>query len=344
MTTANRAQTTEIGSLPHHNVDAALAYCFKLGIPFLPQIPIRNPWENMVAQALEGIPGLQVEKDGSVLVNIDIWNSRAASLNAKLQRAFAELPSVLDAFESFEPSPMASSCWQPWIWELQERKIKQAKVQICGPMTAQWALRLNDGTPIDAHLDLTNQVFKLILARSLAMTRKLRSMGVQPILFLDEPGLYGLGDNPKHVLGMQELRNIVQTLQKEKVLVGIHCCSNTDWNQVLNLEPTYLSIDTELSLENLLSKSYEKPVDVFFKKGGRLALGIIPSTHSAVLHSLNQKELYSHIETLLKNRWPNDVSLVSQLLESALFTPACGLALHSVDDAETILSSLTTQT
>lgn len=38
------AQTTAIGSLPHHNVDAALAFSFQLGIPFLPQIPIRNSW------------------------------------------------------------------------------------------------------------------------------------------------------------------------------------------------------------------------------------------------------------------------------------------------------------
>jgi hypothetical protein len=54
------ATTTGIGSLPHHNIDAALSFSFKTGIPFLPQIPIRNPWEYMIAQALENLPGLQV--------------------------------------------------------------------------------------------------------------------------------------------------------------------------------------------------------------------------------------------------------------------------------------------
>src|SRR5215210_6594470 len=73
--------TTAIGSLPHHNIDSALAFSFQASIPFLPQIPIRNPWEFMIAQALDGMPGLQVDEDGAVSLNYDIWNSRAHSLN-----------------------------------------------------------------------------------------------------------------------------------------------------------------------------------------------------------------------------------------------------------------------
>src|SRR5690242_12697554 len=75
MTIARR--TTGIGSLPHHNVDAALEHSFRMGVPFLPQIPIRNPWEFMIAQALEGLPGLQVEKDGSVSLDAAVWAGRA---------------------------------------------------------------------------------------------------------------------------------------------------------------------------------------------------------------------------------------------------------------------------
>ena len=71
--------TTGIGSLPHHNADAALEHSFRMGIPFLPQIPIRNPWEFMIAQTLEGLPGLQADADGSVTLNTDIWLSRASA-------------------------------------------------------------------------------------------------------------------------------------------------------------------------------------------------------------------------------------------------------------------------
>src|SRR4051812_27742352 len=82
--------TTGIGSLPHHNVDAALDFSFRHGIPFLPQIPIRNPWEYMIAQALEGIPGLLAEKDGLVVLDADLWNARASRFGKLLGDAFAK--------------------------------------------------------------------------------------------------------------------------------------------------------------------------------------------------------------------------------------------------------------
>src|SRR4051812_4546085 len=95
---------TGIGSLPHHHLDTALEYSLKMGIPFLPQIPIRNPWEFMIAQALEGLPGLQVENEGEVSLNIEIWQSQSHLLNRRLQTAFATWPQNQNAFEFFEPS------------------------------------------------------------------------------------------------------------------------------------------------------------------------------------------------------------------------------------------------
>ena len=96
MTTANfkplelprKVATTGIGSLPHHNIDAALAFSFQTSIPFLPQIPIRNPWEYMIAQALEGIPGLIVEKDGAVSIDIDVWTGRMRAFDERLSNSF----------------------------------------------------------------------------------------------------------------------------------------------------------------------------------------------------------------------------------------------------------------
>src|SRR3954463_3694303 len=102
-----RPSTTCIGSLPHHNVDAALEYSFRLGIPFLPQIPIRNPWEYMIAQALEGLPGLQVERDGEVKLNFDVWKDRSAAFQKRLDEALANRAN--DAFETYEPSAASSS-------------------------------------------------------------------------------------------------------------------------------------------------------------------------------------------------------------------------------------------
>src|SRR5438046_1915242 len=91
--------TTGIGSLPHHNVDAALAFSFRAGIPFLPQIPVRNPWEYMLPQALEGLPGLMTEKDGTIRLNLEVWKSRREEFDRQMRVAFQDERSGLEPFE-----------------------------------------------------------------------------------------------------------------------------------------------------------------------------------------------------------------------------------------------------
>lgn len=332
---SGHSATTGIGSLPHHNIDSALAYSFKHGIPFLPQIPIRNPWEFMIPQALSDLPGLRVESDGQAWLNPEIWTSRAAKTNERLAQAFQNSKTDPHAFESFEPSASTSSSWQAFLWELQESGKKLAKIQLAGPMTCQWALRLSDGTSADKQTDMTSQIFRLVLSRALAMTRRLQAIGVTPILFLDEPGLYAYSpSNPKHVATFQELKLMVQTLRKEGVLVGLHCCSNADWRAILSMELNYLSIDTNLSLESLLTVA--KPALVnFLERGGRLALGVIPTGRPSALRSLKARELYVDLKAQLLAGLESE-SLVRQVLSQALYTPACGLALHSIPDAELI--------
>src|SRR4051812_41571970 len=82
--------TTAIGSLPHHNIDAALEFSFQTDIPFLPQIPIRNPWEFMIAQALEGMPGLAIDEDGTCRLDLDVWTGRCHAFNERLLTAFSQ--------------------------------------------------------------------------------------------------------------------------------------------------------------------------------------------------------------------------------------------------------------
>ena len=348
MTTANLKndnRTTAIGSLPHHNIDSALAFSFEFGIPFLPQIPIRNAWEFMIAQALEGLPGLQLDETGSVTIRAEIWESRAHSLSQKLELAFSDRPESPQILESFEPSPATSSSWQPFLWELSERGVKTAKIQIAGPLTSQWAVRLKDGTPLERIPELSSQIYKLVLAKSLAMCMKLKSQGVSPILYLDEPALYCLDlKNPRHWVAYQELKLLVQALQKQDVKVGIHCCSNTDWGALLKVGIDILSIDSDLSLKSLLSEANLSSVEEFLASGGRLSLGVIPTqgTHTDNPSPSFEKTeaLFSGLLATLHSTWPKDPARVSQVLRQSLFTPACGLALQNVAYAEFTLGAL----
>jgi methionine synthase II (cobalamin-independent) len=328
--------TTGIGSLPHHNIDAALEFALRYRLPFLPQIPIRNPWEFAVAQALEGMPGIRIEDDGSATLDTDVWAGRMAALNQRLLDAFARAASP-DAFESFEPSAATASCWQPFLWELQERKLRLAKIQTAGPLTSQWALRLTDGSIPEAHGDLSGQIYRLVLARALAMSRRLQAVGVLPVLYLDEPALYVFNpQNPRHVLGLQELKITVQALRKENVVVGLHCCSNIDWSVALGLGLDILSLDTGLSLPSLLQNRLA--LEAFLTSGGRLSLGIIPTAQPEVLSSWDPRENCRALKDGLEEAMGREGA--RRVLSQSLLTPACGLALHTPNDAEVVLELL----
>ncbi len=328
------AATTGIGSLPHHNIDAALEYAFAFEIPFLPQIPIRNPWEYSIPQALESLPGIRIETDGSALIDTGVWVGLARSFDERLSHAFDQAAEST-AFEGFEPSAATSSSWQPFLWELQERGTKTAKIQIVGPLTAQWSLRATDGARLDQNADISRQIFRLVLARALGMVRRLKTFGVQPVVYLDEPALFVFSpENPTHLLGVQELRLLVQALQKEAVAVGLHCCSNTRWETILGLGIDILSFDTRLSLESLFLA--REPLRRFVESGGRLSLGAVTTSEPGALDPDSQavgKQLRERFETELGDWAPT-------VLKQALWTPACGLALHTPKDAQSILSLL----
>jgi hypothetical protein len=321
--------TTGIGSLPHHNIDAALAFSFRFKIPFLPQIPIRNPWEYSIPQGLEGLPGLRIEPDGSPYLDYGVWLGRSKAFEERLGLAFgASLGKA--SFEGFEPSSATSSSWQPFLWELSERATQVAKVQIVGPLTAQWSLRTTEGKRLDNDLEVSHQVFRLILARAIGMCRRLLSIGVKPLLFLDEPALFVLSNqSPSHQVALRELALVVSALQKEGASVGLHCCSNTEWASVMELGLDFLSIDSTLSLASVLAE--EAAVAAFLDRGGRFAMGVVPTSVPNGIESLDLNALREVLALGTHD---------SRVFGKALWTPACGLALHTPKDADTVFALL----
>lgn len=325
---SGRGNTTGIGSLPHHNVDAALGYCFQFTIPFLPQLPVRNVREYMIGQALAGLPGLTIGPSGEAFLHTGQWKKGSKNLMDRLDVFFVN-PST-----EFEPLNEEYSAWQPFLWEIGERKTKVAKVQIAGPMTCQWALKLSDETQADDNLELGIQIFRLLLARSLGMVKKIKELGTTPLFFVDEPSFYGFSKKiPKHLSGITELKLFLQMLKKEGALVGVHCCSNTDWEMVLDLGMDVLSLDVRLSLKNLLSET--EAMQKFLESGGTLCLGVIPTAKNQKFdRASTRQEVVGNLEEALGKKKTEEV------LQQAIYSPACGLALHKVEEAEECLAQL----
>lgn len=322
--------TTGIGSLPHTQLELGLQAALALDIPFLPQLPTGRPSEFMIPQALEGLPGLSWDEEGLCTVHLDAWSAGRADFEGPLERALAS-----GSLEAFEPSLEGCRAWRPFLWEVEQRKLAFVKAQLAGPFTVLSVARTHEGQPVLEVPGLEQTLFLLLLARSLAMVKALRRAGTTPLFFLDEPGLYAFSrSNPRHLLVLQQLRLMVVALQREGALVGVHCCGNTHWASLLDLGLDLLSLDVRLSLDAVLEES--GAFARFLESGAALSLGIIPTDLTS---TYEVRELVEAVEVSLEAALPPGQS-VSRVLSHVLLTPACGLAMRSVKDAEHVLGQL----
>ena len=322
--------TTGIGSLPHTQLELGLQAALAMDIPFLPQLPTGRPSEFMIPQALDGLPGLRFDEEGMCTVDMEAWEAGRADFQARLEKALSS-----GALEAFEPSLEGCRAWRPFLWEVENRKLAFAKAQLAGPFTVRSVARTTDGRATLDVPGLDESIFRLVLARTLAMVKALRRAGTTPLFFLDEPGLFAFERaNPRHLLAMQELRLLVVALQREGALVGVHCCGNTNWTSLLDAGLDVLSLDVRLSLDAVLEES--GAFARFLDSGATLSLGIIPTDLAS---SYDVGELVDAVEVSLKSALPPGQTF-ERVGSQVLLTPACGLAMRTVVDAERVLEQL----
>ncbi len=143
-------------------------------------------------------------------------------------------------------TPGAEQAWPAFLAALTERRPAFAKVQIVGPVT------LAKHSSIEVDLTL----------RAMRYSDALTRLGVQPMIFIDEPSL---ADGP-----FDALDTMLTTLKAAGAITGVHCCGTTNWAQVLSLPALdVLSIDVALSLEAVMPHT-----GAFAARGGALAFGI----------------------------------------------------------------------
>ncbi len=322
---------TGIGSLPHLSVDAALDYAFRYDIPYLPQLPILNPRERMIHQALAGFPGVQPpagaeDTETGAILDVATWSNAQAGLRQSLDQAF-QSSHRKNAFEEFLPRQEDYRALRPFIWELSERHVTQAKLQLAGPVTTLRNLKTRDGSPISPELE--RDLLQFLLARSIALVRLAAEAVTDApdtrVLFsLDEPWLFALKPekSPRDALALRELGLQLDAIRKHtdqaRVRAGMHCCSDPDWTRVLDaVKPDFLSIDASVSLHSLTG-THKAALDAHQAQGGLVFWGVIPANTSL-----------------------DTISISPGLAERSVFTPACGLAYHSPLECEEVWERLT---
>jgi hypothetical protein len=200
--------------------------------------------------------------------------------------------------------------------------VKVLKCQVTGPVTFGMQVVDADKRPIYYDAQLADVLSKMIALKARWCESVMRDKtGVtETLVVLNEPYLASLGSSVVPVdketvrAGWEDIAALVEGG------LGIHCCSNTDWEFVLGLNPSVVSIDAYATAKEFLL--YADSIVSYMEQGGVVAWGIVPAEYKIFaaenLDTLYQK--YLAIRTRLCSCMPEHLFDAQSLI-----TPSCGI-------------------
>ncbi len=329
-----RGLATGIGSLPYQEVNTALDLIFKYlpEIPFWPQLPRRDIREGMTMQFSQGLPCLEATRSGLVF---DPQNREK-----ELEDFYSRI--IADDIESFSISPDFAVGFARFISRLESSDLKDVeflKCHITGPFTFAASIKDEKGIALLHDEVMRQAMFKGLVMKALWQIKALERFGKKIIIFVDEPylGCFGSAYTPINredvIKGLEELAAAVKS---DQVLLGVHCCGNTDWSIFTEASGIdIISFDAFNFLERLVL--YAKGLEDFLERGGILCWGMVPTQDFSGRETAQalSKRIKHGIDTLSAKGVDQDL-----LLNNLLLSPSCGLGALEESKAEPIFKLL----
>jgi hypothetical protein len=258
-------QTTAMAILPHDRVEPALDLALSLDIPFWPQLPHLNFYEDMYVQASEHFPGIQLFPE-------------TATIRFDTDRFLEGLPELLERWDDltyFDISPQYSAVYHRFL-QLDLRGYVAIRGQLEGPIS--FGLKILDET--DRPIIFNDQVRAILLdflaRRAQAQLIRLKEKHPRAFMFLDEPGLqfiFSAVSGYHDTRAKDDLDRFLAQIDRPR---GIHLCGNPDWEFLLARDLDILSLDIYTNGE--VFRCYGQAVRRFLNRGGVLAWGLIPTS------------------------------------------------------------------
>lgn len=334
-----RFLATGIGSVPYLDIAET---CDKIlgsfsQIPFWPQFVKRSPFEDMGIQFSEAMPLLEYDeqRQSVALSSLD----RESALVSFYEHLLAEDASYFSVSPAYAPGLYHT------IQAVQtggEKFGPYIKGHTVGPFTFSAGIINNDGKSVLYDFEMMEALSKGLAIKALWQAGELAKTGKRPILFFDEPYLSGFGSAFSPI----QRHDVVHILKecfdylRERInlLIGIHCCGNTDWSMIMEAGPDIINFDASGYLDHFLL--YPEDLIHFLQNGGYIAWGIIPTLHFTGEESV--EGLYERLCIGLDRlrEWGLDQEFVAK---RSLLTPACGMGTmdpSSADHAMLLLSQL----
>ena len=328
---------TGVGSVPFLDVDTTCQHILKFfpDIPFWPQFVKRSHFEDMTIQASQRFPCIEMDlKKNSLFIRttdkqdnelISFYEHFMAEDTDYFAISHEYAAGLYKLLELIEKNPQSHG---PFI-----------KGQIVGPITFAGSLIDAKGKPVLYNSEITDTIVKGLAIKALWIVNKMSLADKMAMLFIDEPYLSGFGSafTPiQRVEVIRLLREVIEYLRsRSNVLVGIHCCGNTDWSMIIETGVDIVNFDAFDYMDYFLL--YKREIIKFLENGGTVAWGVVPTTSFTGEETLDslKMQLEKGLNTLYE--WGIDKNTVA---ERSIITPACGVGAIDPDKAERILELL----
>lgn len=256
--------TTAMAVMPHTDVDRALDLALSLDVPFWPQLPHYNYYEDMYVQASEHFPGILLDMENR-------------TLRFSTDKFILELEELLAHYEDpgyFDISETYSAVYHRFLqMDLSERPAVRGQLE--GPISFGFNVHDENDRPIIFNETVRPFMLECMARRVNVQLSRLKMLNPNAFMFVDEPGLqfiFSALSGYNDVAARKDMELFFSLIQRPR---GVHLCGNPDWDFLLGLDLDVLSLDMYSNGEVFVS--YTDSIRRFLDRGGVLIWGIVPT-------------------------------------------------------------------
>ncbi len=277
--------TTAMAVMPHTDVDRALELALSLDIPFWPQLPHYNYYEDMYVQASEHFPGIVLDMDNQIL-------------SFSMDKFLAEFEETMAHFEEpdyFDISPQYSVVYHRFL-EMDLSGCAAIRGQLEGPISFGLNVKDQDDRPILFDDTVRSFMIEVMARRVNVQLTRLKTINSNAFMFVDEPGLqflFSAMSGYSDMAAREDMDVFFSMIDRPR---GVHLCGNPDWDFLLGLDLDVLSLDVYSNGE--IFASYARSIRKFLDRGGTLVWGIIPTNFEPF-----EAENIESLEAMLIDNW-----------------------------------------
>ncbi len=332
MTFQPRCLATGIGSFPHARAEDAVHVILNAipDAPVWPQLPATGMNEQMEAQYSEGLPRVVFDREKQRMY-IDTSGDTSLDLATFYENFLADnveyfkiTPAFSKGLYAMEAALKAAGGHRPLV-----------KLQTTGPLTFGLTIVDENKRAIYYNPEFNDVVVKGLVMKCRWQIRRFRPLAKNLICFVDEPILSAFGSSTYMGVSRDDvvakLKEVIEAIQAEGALAGVHCCGNTEWSILIDAGADIISFDA-FDFSHTVAL-YPEPMRRHLETGKVLAWGVVP-TNSAKLQSQTPASLLAKFNegvTGLAKAAKLDRALVVQ---QAMVTPSCGTGSLPVADSE----------